>query len=89
MEDWTRGHIVLAAGALINSALYLSAVAAASYGLDHMLPMVLAIAAMGVAFLSYSWRLEFGSVGWVNMASLASQIVGTMAGLILLWEIFI
>lgn len=84
MEDWTRGHVVLAAGALINSALYLVSVAAVGVALGQTLAPILAIAAMGVTFLSYSWRLQFGATRWTDGVSLASQAIGVLAGVILL-----
>lgn len=82
--DWTRGHIVIAVGAIVNSALYLTFVAVAGLIWGDTLATVLAIAAMGITFLSYSTALIFGATRWKNLVAVASWLVGIAAGSALL-----
>jgi len=76
---------LLAAGAIVNSALYLTGVfvAAAMYG--HKTAVVLAIAAAGVTFVSYSAQvLTPERRGLCAGLSIGSSAIGLIAGLALL-----
>jgi len=86
MEDWTKSQVVMAVGAIINSALYLSFTAIAGLMLGYFIPMVLSIAAMGITFLGYAWYMQFGANRFTSGVMLASQIIGVLAGFSLIWN---
>lgn len=72
------------AGAMLNSALYLTAVFVASIVSAHPVAMVLSIVAFGVTYLSYFAQ----ALLWVDLGRalvLLSIVVGLMAGLNLLF----
>ena len=88
MQDWTRGQIVIAVGALVNSALYLSFVAVLGFLYANPVAALMSVAAMGVAFLGYSHRLCSANATVTNALTALSWILGVAAGLWLLWRAF-
>ncbi len=83
-SDWTRGHVMLAVGAIVNSALYLCGVLAVALIFDQKIAMLLAIVAMGLTFLSYSGQFRYGWRGFSKAVSALSIIAGILAGVFLL-----
>ncbi len=79
---------IVAAGFLINSALYLAGVIAAGLVCGNRYAVVLAITSAGLAFLCYSAQAA-SSKRWLAVGlHIASDGAGVVAGLVLLWGYF-
>jgi hypothetical protein len=82
---------IFAAGVLLNSALYLTAVLVAGIATNHGAAWRVAIAAMGVTFLSHllgcaTCRAPQSRALWglQNVVTMVSIVLGLLAGLLLL-----
>lgn len=86
----TPSQVILAAGLMINSALYLFSVFAAGIFWGNKLAVWLSIAAMGVTYLSYALQLTARTPAPAAPRSfraglvLASVALGVLAGLALI-----
>ena len=70
-------------GAVVNGALYCAGVIAAGLSTWHPWAAYLAIAALGVTYLSYLVQLHVATLRFANLVVAISILLGVIAGLAL------